>query len=179
MVGGTLGIVPVGKISRESCKRVGEAVAARLGMEVDLLFHMADPEYARHIERGQYNSEAIVKRIGQCIDPKKHRFGLGVADGIDLFLPEMNFAFGSADRADNAALISLVRFKPSFYGGPNDPELIFKRATAEALFTVGHLIDLAACQIESCSMYQSNTLSDTDRKRPDYCETCKNILRAR
>lgn len=100
---------------------------------------------------------------------------LGVT-GVDLTAPSLNFVFGLADPRSRAAIISLARLYPEFYGQPRDPRRFKARAITEAVHELGHLLGLSHCSDPACVMFFSNSLADTDRKGPGFCPRCREKL---
>ena len=100
---------------------------------------------------------------------------LGVT-GVDLTAPGLNFVFGLADPESRAAVISLARLYPEFYGQPRNPALFKERAITEAVHELGHLLGLGHCPDPACVMFFSNSLADTDRKGPGFCRRCREKL---
>ena len=100
---------------------------------------------------------------------------LGVT-GVDLTAPGLNFVFGLADPRGHAAIISLARLYPEFYGQPRDPRLFKARAVTEAVHELGHLWGLSHCPDPACVMAFSNSLADTDKKGPGFCRLCRKKL---
>ena len=100
---------------------------------------------------------------------------LGVT-GVDLAAPGLNFVFGLADPRNRTAVISLARLYPEFYGQPRDPQRFKARAVKEAVHELGHLLGLGHCPDPACIMFFSNSLADTDRKGPGFCERCQKRL---
>jgi archaemetzincin len=100
---------------------------------------------------------------------------LGVT-GVDLTAPGLNFVFGLADPRGRAAVISLARLYPEFYGQPRDPGRFKARAVTEAVHELGHLLGLGHCIDPACVMSFSNSLADTDRKGPGFCQPCREKL---
>jgi archaemetzincin len=101
---------------------------------------------------------------------------LGVT-GVDLTAPGLNFVFGLADPRSRAAVISLARLYPEFYGQPRDPRRFKARAVKEAVHELGHLLGLGHCPDPACVMSFSNSLADTDKKGPGFCAPCRELLR--
>jgi len=100
---------------------------------------------------------------------------LGVT-GVDLTAPGLNFVFGLADPRSRAAVISLARLYPEFYGQPRDPGRFKARAVTEAVHELGHLWGLDHCIDPTCVMSFSNSLADADRKGPGFCQPCREKL---
>ena len=75
-----------------------------------------------------------------------------------------------------AAVISLARLYPEFYGQPRDPGRFKERAINEAVHELGHLLGLGHCPDPACVMAFSNSLADTDRKGPGFCQPCREKL---
>ncbi len=173
---GVVAIIPIGSVQKAFCREVGQIVSDVLDREVEILPEMAQPQYAFNPERGQYHSTSIVRRVGQAINRRKHCLGVGITE-VDLFMPDLNFVFGEADRHERALVISLARLMPTYYGNAPDHARMMRRAVAETLHEIGHVLCLTHCQNESCAMFFSNTLSDTDRKRSSYCDPCRERIR--
>ncbi|MEM3051252.1 MAG: archaemetzincin family Zn-dependent metalloprotease [Candidatus Bathyarchaeia archaeon] len=123
-------------------------------------------------KRQQYRSHAILNTIQKFAAKKSdlHRV-LGVVD-TDLFVSELNFVFGEALCPGKAALISLWRLRPEFYGDTSDMTLFSARALKEAVHELGHTLGLRHCSRASCVMYFSNSILDTDRKQSLFCDQC-------
>jgi archaemetzincin len=100
---------------------------------------------------------------------------LGVT-GVDLIAAGLNFVFGLADPQSRAAIISLARLYPEFYGQPRNPGRFKARAVTEAVHELGHLLGLGHCIDPACAMSFSNSLADTDRKGPGFCRPCREKL---
>lgn len=96
---------------------------------------------------------------------------LGVAD-VDLFAGGLNFVFGQAELPGSAAIISLCRLRPEFYGEPPNEALKRRRLLIEAVHELGHTFGLDHCDSNKCVMRFSNALADTDAKGYDFCFEC-------
>ena len=172
----TLAIIPIGAMPKNLCREVGTHLQETLGIPFELLTSLGEPKYAFNAGHEQYHATAIVRRVSQAITPRKHLLGIGLTE-VDLFMPDVNFVFGDADREGKAAVVSVARFKPAWYGRPPDHTLLMRRLASEVLHEVGHIMGLPGCNHDTCAMFISNTLSDTDRKEGRICDPCRNKLK--
>jgi len=130
------------------------------------------PEEAFNKARQQYRSDIILSRIHNYAEKEKtlNRI-LGIVD-IDIFVPDLNFVFGEADCPGKAALISLWRLRPEYYGKTSNMELFVERSTKEAVHELGHTLGLRHCPNPFCVMFFSNSIFETDRKQSLFCNKC-------
>jgi len=169
-----IGILPIGQVDTAILMRIKENLAQVFSDTTCLVIDEKLPlrEEAFDKKRKQYRSNAILSEI-QDYAVKKTDLNrvLGVVDA-DLFVPELNFIFGEAVCPGKAALISLWRLKPEFYGDAPNMELFSARALKEAIHELGHTLGLRHCSRSSCVMYFSNSISDTDIKQSLFCKQC-------
>ena len=84
----------------------------------------------------------------------------------------------SLDPEKGMLFVSLARLKDEFYGNsPNMPKLR-ERIVKECLHVLGHYVGSEHCYNKECIMSYSPSVNDIDIKSKDFCETCKNKLRA-
>jgi archaemetzincin len=121
--------------------------------------------------RCQYDSNIILSSTLEYALRQQADRVLGITD-LDLYVPSLNFVFGQAQHPGKAAIISLYRLKPEFYGHPSNNRLFKDRALKEAIHEVGHTLGLGHCQNTACVMYFSNSILDTDRRTSAFCERC-------
>jgi len=126
--------------------------------------------------RRQYLSTMILRRIREHTIRigGKRTFNkiLGVAD-VDLYVPSLNFIFGEAECPGVAAIISLHRLRPEFYGEPSNWNLFIERSVKEAIHEIGHTLGLRHCPDSTCVMHFSLHIGMTDRKRREFCRACR------
>jgi archaemetzincin len=169
-----IGILSIGQADTGILMRIKEKLARVLPETTCLVIGEKLPlrEEAFDKKRKQYRSNAILSEIqGYAAKKTDVNRVLGVVDA-DIFVPELNFVFGEAVCPGKAALISLWRLKPEFYGDAPNVELFSARALKEAVHELGHTLGLRHCPRSSCVMHFSNSISDTDLKQSLFCGQC-------
>lgn len=120
--------------------------------------------------RRQHYSTRLLERLQEAAEGAGSKI-LGVTEH-DLMIPILTFVFGEAQLGGRSAVISLARLRPSFYGLPDDPDLLYRRAEKEALHELGHTFGLVHCPDYGCVMHFSNTVEEVDLKGDRYCPRC-------
>lgn len=130
------------------------------------------PKQAYDKKRNQYRSGVLLESV-RTFATRQKTFDcvLGVVDA-DIFVAGLNYVFGEAYTPGNAALISLWRLCPEYYGERTDLALYVLRALKEAVHEVGHTLGLQHCPRSVCVMHFSNSIFDTDKKQNFFCDQC-------
>ncbi len=163
-----LQIVPVGEPVAAFLKEVEAPIMQVLGITAftgKLL--LPSPVYAFNKDRKQYNTSAVMRRLN-TVREIGVPWLLGIAD-CDLFVPDMSFVYGDADREGKVAVMSLHRLRA-------DGDAWKRRASVEAVHLAGHLIGLAACEDARCAMFTATTITDAERRQLQLCNNCRNEL---
>lgn len=139
------------------------------------------PMKAYNSLRGQYLSELLLEEVSKYALKLSPESGtkyivLGIAD-VDIYSPGMNFIFGLAQCPGKAALISLFRLRPEFYGDEPNQDLFLERALKEAVHEIGHTLGLKHCKNQFCVMFFSLHIGMTDRKSRFFCDNCMKSIR--
>jgi archaemetzincin len=169
-----IGVLPIGRVDKtvllQICEGLIRVFRDTMCEVVDVALSLREEAFDK--KRKQYRAHAILGAVqGYAVENPGLNRVLGVVDA-DIFVPELNFVFGEAACPGKAAVISLRRLKPEFYGDSSNAELFAARALKEAVHELGHTLGLKHCKRSSCVMYFSNSIFDTDRKQSLFCDEC-------
>lgn len=171
---GEIRLVPVGTAPVEVCGWLADALTAAFGCACRVETALPHPAFAWNARRKQYSAEAILAQVSAHAAMRI----LAIAD-LDLYVPDLNFVFGLADRAKARAIIALPRLRQSFYRLPENMAVFRERAIKEAVHELSHTFGLGHCHDRRCVMAFSNSLADTDDKGRGFCEPCSRTIEGR
>ena len=130
----TVGILPVGNVEAKNLVPIKDNLAKSFPKTSAKIVdeRLSLPENAYDKKRGQYRSNQVLGAVQGYAEGKVFDRVLGVME-VDISIPELNFVFGEAAFPGKAALISLWRLKPGFYGEPNGEQVLVERSLKEAV----------------------------------------------
>jgi archaemetzincin len=169
-----IGVIPIGQVEEAVLLRINGGVTRVFPNTTGTVVNekMVFRETAFDEKRKQYRSHTILGDVqGYALKNPDLDCVLGVVDA-DIFVPQLNFVFGEAIYPGRAALISLWRLRPKFYGEVPDIKLFYDRAVKEAVHELGHTLGLRHCSRAQCVMHFSKSISDTDVKQRSFCDKC-------
>ncbi len=124
--------------------------------------------------RDQVDADAFLAQIeGLGDEPGRALVGLTTAD---LGHPIFTFFFGRARHGGGAAIVSLARLDPAFYGLGADRETTLRRAVQEILHELGHVAGLGHCKRHACVMRFVAHVEALDTRGTDLCAACAQQL---
>ncbi|ASJ03266.1 archemetzincin [Thermococcus profundus] len=173
-------IVPIGGVERyvvtETARFVGEYYSS-FGMRVGISQGIPDTTFfdAYNPRRRQFLGRSFLPRLASLGEEQRADAVLGITS-LDLYEEGLNFIFGLAHPGLRAAVVSLHRLRPEFYGETPNETLLVERTVKEAMHELGHVFGLAHCPNVRCVMHFSNSIIDTDMKSPYYCDACRSKL---
>jgi archaemetzincin len=171
---GLILLAPFGAPPDEVVGAVEVGLGGILGLEVKRLEARAEPPAAFDPKRSQWDSSVLLKALLDGEPAGEGRI-LGIA-GRDLFVPVLTFVYGQAQLKGRAAVVSLARLRPEFYGLAADSGLLAERVVKEAVHEAGHTLGLVHCLDPACPMSLSIGLAELDRKGADPCRSCRALL---
>jgi archaemetzincin len=168
-----LHLVPVGPLPRATA----EDLAARLSLRVSVPCHIAPelPEAGvpRLAGRGQLDADALLRDLEARASPDGVSIGI---TALDAAIPIFTFVFGRARQGGAAAVVSLARLEPGFYGLPADPERLGLRGVNEVLHELGHVASLRHCEDAACLMHFAASVDQVDVRGSTFCPFCTERL---
>lgn len=92
--------------------------------------------------------------------------------GHDIGSRIIAYFFGRARLDGGAAVVSIARLDPIFYGLPRSDKLLVQRTVKEILHELGHGAGLHHCRDPECLMHFSADVESIDLRGADYCALC-------
>ncbi|MCI0571731.1 MAG: archaemetzincin family Zn-dependent metalloprotease [Myxococcaceae bacterium] len=159
-----IALAHMGSVDLTALDHLSDEVQDAFDREARWVTPLTLPPSAWNSSRHQFHSTTLLDVLAQVREPGWERL-LGVVD-VDLYVPELNFVFGEADRHRGVAVFSLARL----HTPPGHEAHFRRRAATEAIHELGHTYGLPHCRNPGCVMWFSNTLAETDQKGTRLCE---------
>lgn len=149
------------------------AIAARLSRRVAAPCRVVEPGAGPAPilpGRDQGDADALLESLES--GPADAAVRLGVT-AQDLAIPIFTFVFGRARSGGRAAVVSLARLDPAFYGLPADEDALVDRAVREALHELAHVARLQHCDGPECLMRFAGSVEKADLRGARFCVACE------
>jgi archaemetzincin len=167
-----LHLVPVGVSQGDA-----EDLAARLSRRTRAPWRVSPASAAISLPplpgRDQADADGLLAILDEQSSDGAVAVGLTAAD---IAIPIFTFVFGRARQGGRAAVVSLARLDPAFYGLAPDRERLYERATAEVLHELGHVANLGHCNDASCLMSFAGSVEKVDVRGSAFCSACDALL---
>ena len=119
----------------------------------------------RDVRRGQIKADELLDYLEPRVRNYEGFDKIVLVIDDDGYVQGLNFVFGVAKIGGSLALVFTKRLR-------GEQTLYRTRILKEVLHELGHSFSLDHCPDPKCVMYFSNTITDTDRKGPGFCERC-------
>jgi archaemetzincin len=131
------------------------------------------PKYVFDSARQQYRSDRLLSWLEQTLRTSND-IKLVALCNFDAYFGNYNFCFGHAIIGGSVAAVYLQRLLPHSYTDGNDRlrDLFQNRLIKEVAHELGHTFGLRHCSRDSCVMYKSKSIDDTDNKNEKFCKIC-------
>jgi archaemetzincin len=131
------------------------------------------PKYLFDNARQQYRSDRLLSWLEQTLKPSND-IKLVALCNFDAYFGNYNFCFGHAIIGGSVAAVYLQRLLPHSYTDGDDRlrALFQNRLIKEVAHELGHTFELRHCTSNSCVMYKSKSINDTDNKNEKFCKIC-------
>jgi archaemetzincin len=156
-------------------RAIAEDLVARVSRRVSAPCRLSDSTLGSNLpilpDREQVDADSLLRLLEEVrVAQGTILVGMTLRDlGIRIF----TFVFGQARHHGHAAVVSLARLKPEFYGLAPDPDLILRRAVTEILHELGHIAGLTHCVDFNCLMHFATNVESIDLRGASYCDTCR------
>lgn len=167
-------LLPVEGVDEVDLDRMESFVRLKLPFEIRRMPAMPVPPGAHDTVRDQYDGTVMLRAALEICPTDATR--LLVVTEQDLFIPMLTFICGQAQLDGTAAIVSLARLRPEFFGLPARRELLVERYLKEVLHELGHTFGLTHCSDKTCAMSLSVKIAHIDEKRDEMCHDCNVLL---
>jgi archaemetzincin len=164
-----LHLVPIGPLSHSRAEDLATRLSRRVSIPCHIDVAIPETELTRLQDRDQLDADALLRDIETRAPADAVLVGV---TPLDVGIPIFTFVFGRARQGGTAALVSLARLEPGFYGLPADPERAARRAVDEILHELGHVASLRHCDNATCLMSFAASVDRVDVRGSAFCPSC-------
>ena len=170
---GPLRIRAIGAVTPPVLERAAAISRELLGFAPAIEDGHIDPAPFLDASRRQYRADLALSALRGSGRPGERVLGV---TALDLCLPVLTYVFGFAELGGIAAVVSVHRLDPRFYGSPEDPGVMLERLEKEVVHELGHVCGLTHCADRRCVMASAHDVGEIDIEDPGLCAECRSKL---
>lgn len=167
-------VLEVAAPPRELVEAVTAGLSRRVSVPCSIRGAPPDLEVPHIPGRNQADADRLLTAI-EALEPPPGRLIVGLT-AEDMGHPIFTHFFGRARHHGTAAVVSIARLTPVFYGLPDDLRLTVRRAVLEIVHEMGHLVGLEHCDDWTCIMRFASTVEAIDNRGERFCPACAAVL---
>jgi len=193
-----INILVLNDISRNVLRYLAKNLSSIFETDVKASRHIIIPTTLFNEEKCQYDGRKLLKFLTDNMTLKEVKgINLALFDR-DLYIGNLDYAFGLASPFPKISVISILRLHPHFQKdyfagglkkrkagrfplfvrrlGSQEKSIYYNRILKEAIHGIGHAMGLIHCSQKVCIMHPSDSISDIDAKETGFCESCRGLL---
>jgi archaemetzincin len=163
-------VLEVAAPPRDLVEAVAAALSRRVSVPCSIRSAPAGFAVPRIRGRNQADADRLLAAVEALDPPEGHVLVALTAE--DIGHPIFTHFFGRARHFGAAAVVSVARLDPQFYGLPADRGATVRRTVLEIVHELGHLAGLEHCDDWGCIMRFASTVEAIDNRGSRFCLDC-------
>lgn len=173
---GTYYVRPLGDVDAQHAELACQTVRETFHLRCVVLRPRPLPRRAFVAARNQYDADALINLLFRDL-PTDGVGLIGLTNG-DLFdAARPRFVFGLASLVDRVGVVSMARFRETWWGNDADPLRFRERLYKVLVHEIAHTLGLEHCPSARCTMRHDRTLADLDASPRRFCKRCRTATR--
>lgn len=165
-------VISYGSVAAEHLRFACDAIEELFEIRCRVLRQRPLPPRTLDKARHQYNADQLVK--GLFDELPSDAVGLMAITNADLFEPNRSrFVFGLASLVDHVGVVSLARYRGTWWGKSTDRTEFYERFYKVLIHEVGHTLGVGHCANRRCAMRDDRSLKDLDTSPQRFCAVCR------
>ena len=167
-------VLEVAPPPRDLVEAVTAALSRRVSVPCSIRSAPAGFDVPHIPGRNQADADRLLAAVEALEPPEGHVLVALTAE--DIGHPIFTHFFGRARHFGCAAVVSVARLDPRFYGLEEDRDLTVLRAVLETVHELGHMAGLEHCADWACMMHFAPTVEAIDNRGRTFCPECAQDL---